>query len=121
MDIGMKPELLKRKKPWLSSLVTTTILAVFFTLASQLWVDGRPEWAFVVFFSGLWILLSVFWSNAHYSEASGLVLADIVDHNFRKVSDRIDQLEQQLEEIAHRAVSSDQEAAKTPDRMMSGS
>ena len=117
----MKPELLNRKKPWLNGLVTTTILAVFFVVASQLWAEGLQEWAFAVFFSGLWLLISVIWSNASYSEESGLILADIVDHNFRKVSDRIDRLERQLSTIGDRAVSGGQETADAPDRLASGS
>ena len=110
----MKTELFKRKKPWLNSLFTTTILAILFFYSSQLWADGYPEWGFLVSFLGLWLLMSVFWSNAHYNEQSGVILADIVDHNFRKVSDRIDQLERQLEDMEDRAVAADQKAAEIP-------
>jgi hypothetical protein len=107
----MKPGVSTRKKPWLNGLITTTVLAVLLTLAGQLWTDGRQEWAFAVFFSGVWLLISIFWSNAHYNEEAGVILADIVDHNFRKVSDRIDQLEQRLAEIGGQTVQADRKAA----------
>lgn len=121
LDRCMKPDVLKNKRPWLNGLITTTILAVVLTFSGQLWADGRPEWAFAVFFAGAWLLISIFWSNARYNEESGLILADIIDHNFREISDRIDQLEQRLADTARRSDPADRNAATPSDITSSGS
>ena len=111
----MKPDVLKNKRPWLNGLITTTILAVVLTFSGQLWADGRQEWAFAVFFAGTWLLISIFWSNAHYNEESGLILADIIDHNFREISERIDKLEQRLADTGRQSALADRSAAVLSD------
>ena len=121
LDSCMKPDVLKNKRPWLNGLITTTILAVVLTFSGQLWADGRQEWAFAAFFAGAWLLISLFWSNVRYNEESGLILADIIDHNFREISDRIDQLEQHLADTGRQSNPADRNAAESSDINSSGS
>ena len=93
---------LNRKKgvgPWQSALLATTWLAVFFVFSSILWRSGHAEWAFLLCFLAVWVLLSVSWSNVSYAEETGSILASIVDRNFEDVYEKIDHLEHELAEI----------------------
>jgi hypothetical protein len=91
----------KRKQPWRDALIATTGLSVFLMAASMLWNTGHQEWAFVVMFTAVWMLLSISWSNIDFTEKSGAILAKIMDHNFNRMQKQIEQLEKDLAE--HRA------------------
>jgi hypothetical protein len=86
----------RRKQPWRDALVATTGLSVFVLASSILWNSGHQEWAFMLAFIAIWLLLFISWSNIDFAEESGSILASIVDHNFDQMSERIDQLEQAL-------------------------
>lgn len=62
-------------------------------------MTGLQEWAFLLIFLAVWALISVSWSNVEFTEESGHILADIVDQNFERMSERIKLLEQELEEL----------------------
>ncbi|MEJ2401217.1 MAG: hypothetical protein P8Y52_07465 [Xanthomonadales bacterium] len=96
---------MKRKiGPWQRSLIATCALSAAFVAASLLWQAGHPQWGFVVAFLTVWATLSIAWSDVDYSEASGIVLAQIVDHNLDRMHERFEELERQLEELrSHRA------------------
>lgn len=94
----------RRTGPWQRSLLATCALSAAFVAASLLWQSGNPEWAFVVAFASVWVTLSLAWSDVDYTEESGVLLAQIVDHNFDRLHDRLQELEQQIEELrTHRA------------------
>lgn len=67
--------------------------------ATLLWKSGYPEWAFVLSFTSIWVLLSISWSNIDFTEHSGSILANIMDHNFDQMHDRIEQLEEELSRL----------------------
>jgi 4-hydroxybenzoate polyprenyltransferase len=89
----------RRTGPWQRSLLVTCALSAAFVAASLLWQSGYPQWAFVVAFLTTWITLSVAWSDVDYTEESGMVLAQIVDHNFDRLHERLEELERQLEDL----------------------
>jgi hypothetical protein len=93
------PSLPRKKRSWRNALIATTSLSVLAILADLLWAAGWPEWAFAVAFLGVWTLISVSWSNVDYNEESSLMMAEIVDSNFRDLHERLDQLEQELKAI----------------------
>lgn len=88
-----------RKRSWRNALIATTSLSVLAFLADLLWTSGWPQWAFAIAFLGVWMLISVSWANVDFNEESGLMLAEIVDQNFRDLHNRINDLEQELEAI----------------------
>lgn len=75
------------------------MLSIFMLAASLLWDSGHPEWAFTLVFTAIWLLLSISWSNVDFTEKSGTILARIMDHNFNRVNERMEQLEQDLANI----------------------
>jgi hypothetical protein len=89
----------KRKQPWRDALIATTGLSVFLMAASMLWSSGHQEWAFVVMFTAVWTLLSISWSNIDFTEKSGAILANVMDHNFNRIHEQIEQLEKDLAEF----------------------
>lgn len=95
----MKSKPWKKTSPWQSALLATSGLAAIFVVTSSLWQAGYPQWGFLLVFGAIWALISISWSNVEYTEASGSLLADIVDHNFAHMHDRIQQLEQELEQL----------------------
>jgi len=88
------------KLPWRNGLIVTTGLSLFVFFATILWSAGHADWAFVVAFIGLWLLISLIWSSDHFNEESSTVLASIMDHNFEQMHERLEQLEQVLESSA---------------------
>ena len=91
------------KQPWRDALIASTGLSVFVLAASLLWNLGHPEWAFALVFVAFWVLLSISWSNVDFTEKSGTILAGVMDHNFHQVTERLERLQQDLEEIRARA------------------
>ena len=89
----------RRKQPWRDALIASTGLSLFVLAASQLWSYGHHEWAFALVFTATWLLLSVSWSNVDFTEKSGAILASIMDHNFHRVNERMEQLEKELDEM----------------------
>jgi len=92
----------KRKQPWRDALIATTGLSVFLIAASMLWSSGHQQWAFVVVFTAVWMLISISWSNIDFTEKSGAILANIMDHNFNRMHEQIEQLEKDLSEFRAR-------------------
>ncbi len=92
----------QRMRPWRNALAATTGLAVFFILASSLWQSGYPEWAFLLFFLAVWVLISISWSNIRFAEESGCILAGIVDDNLENLHHEIERLERELQELRAR-------------------
>ena len=86
----------KRKQPWRNALLATTMLSLFLVLSSLLWSSGYQEWAFLLAFAAIWVLISLSWSNVDFTEESSSILARIVDHNFEEMHVRIEELEQEL-------------------------
>jgi hypothetical protein len=84
--------------PWRNGLIATTGLSLFAFFASILWSAGHADWAFVVAFIGLWLLISLIWSSDHFNEESSTLLAGIMDHNFEQMHERLSQLECALDE-----------------------
>lgn len=91
----------KRKQPWRDALIATTGLSLFTLAATLLWKSGHPEWSFVLLFMGVWILLSISWSNIDFTEQSGSFLASIMDHNFDQMHDRVEKLEEELSRLGN--------------------
>lgn len=91
----------KRKKDtsWKTALLATSGLAALLFAASQLWTAGYPQWGFLLAFTSIWALIAVSWSNVDYTEESGIILADIMDHNINQLHERIGQLETQVQEL----------------------
>jgi len=85
------------KLPWRNGLIAATGLSLFAFFASILWSAGHADWAFVVAFIGLWLLISLIWSSDYFNEESSTLLAGIMDHNFEQMHERLSQLEQVLE------------------------
>lgn len=90
---------LNSSHPWRVGLMTTTGLSLCVVVASLLWRTGYAEWAFLLVFVALWAFISFIWSNDHFIEQSGSVLAGIIDHNFRQLHDRMEFLEQELQRV----------------------
>lgn len=89
----------KRKQPWRDGLIASTGLSLFALAASLLWNSGHPEWAFVLLFTAIWLLISISWSNVDFTEESGVILANVMDRNFHRLHERIAKLEQELDRI----------------------
>jgi len=89
----------RRIGPWQRSLLATCALSAAFVAASLLWQSGNPQWAFIVAFATVWATLSVTWSDVDYTEESGVLLAQIVDHNFDRLHERLEELERQLDDL----------------------
>ena len=104
-------QILDTHHPWRNGLIVTTGLSLFAVLASFLWSAGYPEWAFVLLFVAVWLLISLFWSNDEFNEESGSILARIVDHNFDQMHERMEQLEQELVQLQSKRNAPDQQAA----------
>lgn len=94
--------LLDTRHPWRNGLIVTTGLSLFTVLATILWNAGHAEWAFVLAFLVIWLLISLFWSNDEFNEKSGSILARIVDHNFDQMHERLEQLEQELDALRNK-------------------
>lgn len=103
--------LLNTSYPWRNGLIATTGLSLFAVLASLSWSAGHAEWAFVLVFVAIWLLISVFWSNDEFNEESGSILARIVDQNFSQMHERLEQLEQELDQIRGTQSNEHREAA----------
>ena len=89
----------KKTNAWKSGLLATSGMAATFFAAKLLWLEGYPEWAFMLAFAAVWVLISISWSNIDYAEESGCILADIVDRNFDHVHERIERLENELHRL----------------------
>ena len=89
----------KKANAWKNGLLATSGMAATVFAAKLLWLHGYPEWAFVLAFAAVWVMISLSWSNIDYAEESGYILARIVDRNFDHVHDRIEQLENELERL----------------------
>jgi hypothetical protein len=92
----------RRIGPWQRSLLATSALSAAFVGASLLWQGGHPEWAFLLAFATVWVTLSISWSDLHFTEQSGVMLAQIVDHNFEHLHDRLAELERELTALRER-------------------
>ena len=86
----------RKKQPWRDALIATTGLSVFMLAATLLWQSGQPEWAFALSFLGVWLLISISWSNIDFTEQTGTLLARIMDRNFDQMHQRVEQLEEEL-------------------------
>ena len=89
----------KRMNAWQSGLLAASALAAAFFAASLLWQQGHPQWAFVLAFAAVWVLISISWASIDFSEKSATVLAKIVDHNFDEMHERLEYLESELERL----------------------
>jgi hypothetical protein len=103
--------LLNTHHPWRNGLIATTGLSLFTVLTTLLWSAGHAEWAFVLAFMTVWLLISLFWSNDEFNEESGSILARIVDHNFDQMHERLEQLEQELDQIRSKRMERGRQAA----------
>ena len=101
----------RRIGPWQRSLLATCALSAGFVAASLLWQSGSPQWAFVVAFTTVWATLSVTWSDVDYTEESGMLLAQIVDHNFDQLHGRLEELERQLDDLRKSRTMQDRRAS----------
>jgi hypothetical protein len=86
----------KARRSWRHGFFAATGLSLFAVLSSMLWEAGYPEWAFVLSFLVLWILLTLFWSNDDFNEESGLILAQIVDENLEDIHHRLQEIEEKV-------------------------
>jgi hypothetical protein len=98
----VESRIFKRKQPWRDALIASTGLSVFVLAASLLWNAGHHQWAFVLVFTATWLLLSISWSNIDFTEKSGAILASVVDHNFQRMHERMEQMERELHEVKNR-------------------
>ena len=89
----------KPSRPWRDALLATTGLSAFIFFASLLWSAGYPQWAFALAFVAVWLLLSISWSNIEFTEKSGSILADVMDHNFAHIDERIEKLEKRIAKL----------------------
>ena len=94
----------KPRQPWRDALIASTGLGVFFLAASMLWSSGNQEWSFVLVFIATWLLLFVSWSNVDFTDKSGAILASVMDHNFNRMFEQIEQLEKELADVRSRLV-----------------
>ena len=95
----MKNHASGKARPWQSALLATSGLAAMFVVTSSLWQAGHPQWGFLLAFGSVWALIAISWSNVDYTEVSSLLLADIVDHNVSHLQERIQHLEEELEQL----------------------
>ncbi len=93
----------KRMNAWQSGLLAASALAATFFAASLLWQQGHPQWAFVLAFAAVWVLISISWASIDYSEKSATILARIVDRNFDDMHERLEYLERELERLREEA------------------
>ena len=105
----------KHKQPWRDALIASTGLSVFVLAASGLWTSGHHEWAFVLVFAAIWLLLSISWSNVDFAEKSGVILASVMDHNFSQLHEEIERLEQELAEVRARQGSGIARSERNPE------
>ena len=89
----------RRMNAWQSALLATSALAATFFAASLVWQQGHPQWAFLLAFAAVWVLISISWASIDFSEKSGTLLARIVDHNFDRVHERLEYLENELDRL----------------------
>lgn len=89
----------QRRRPWRDALIATTGFSATMFVASLLWSSGNPQWAFTIAFVAVWLLLSISWSNIDFTEKSGSILADVMDHNFDHIDQRVEQLEKTITEL----------------------
>ena len=89
----------KRTNAWQSGLLATSALAAILFASNQLWHQGHPQWAFLLMFSAVWALISISWASIDFSEKSGAMLAQVVDHNFEDMHERLEFLEKELERL----------------------
>ena len=89
----------KKMKAWQSGLLATAALAATFFAATLLWQQGQPQWAFLLAFAAVWVLVSISWANVDFSERSGTLLARVVDHNFEQMHERLEELEKEVEQL----------------------
>lgn len=92
----MGSSLLARDRPWKNGLLAATCLCLLAVFASSLWHAGYPQWAIIVGFVSLWVLIALIWSNDDHNEESGLILAHIMDENFEQLHERVSALEDKL-------------------------
>jgi hypothetical protein len=111
-----KISIYKRKQPWRDALIATTGLSVFTLAATLLWNSGFPEWAFALSFVGVWLLISISWSNIDFTEQSGTILARIVDKNFLQMHERIEQLEDEITELKDLLADAEHRGGQAPAR-----
>ena len=102
---------LKTQRPWRNGLIATTGLSLFTVIASLLWRSSHAEWAFVLIFVAIWVLISVIWSNDDFNEESGSILAHIVDRNFSQMNERLERMERELEQVRGGRETNDRQAA----------
>lgn len=95
----MKNWKFSKTAPWQSALLATCGLSAMFVATSILWQSGYPQWGFLLAFAAVWAVISISWSNIDYTEESGSILAGIVDHNFRQLHERIEELEEELKTL----------------------
>lgn len=103
--------ILSVRRSWRYGFIAATGLSLFAVITSVIWQAGFPEWAFVLSFLSLWILLSLFWSNDDFNEESGLILAEVMDNNFEDVHERLQEIEYMLKETQPQSRQSMQKAA----------
>ena len=92
---------LKIKHPWRSGLIISTMLSSLVFCATLLWQAGYAQWAFLLLFVAMWLMISLFLINEEFNEESGLILASVLDDNVDQLLDRIHHLEQKLLMLAH--------------------
>jgi len=95
--------------------MASTALSVFVLVASRLWSSGHHEWAFVLLFAAIWLLLSISWSNVDFAEKSGVILASVMDRNFSQLHEEIERLEQELAEVRARLGSGIARSERNPE------
>ena len=87
------------KHPWRSGLLVATGMSAIAFLATLLWQAGYAEWGFLLLFTSLWVLTSLFLANDEFIEESSLILARLLDDNFGHLLDRVHQLETRLTQL----------------------
>ncbi len=90
---------IRKNSTWQSSLLATSGLAAALFAASLLWQNGLAEWAFLLGFGAVWVVLAVTWANIDYSERSGVLLAHVMDRNFEQMHERLVELEREVEAL----------------------
>jgi len=91
----------KIKYPWRSGLIISTVLSTLVFCATLLWQAGYAQWAFLLLFAAMWLMISLFLINDEFNEESGLILANMLDDNVDHLLERIHQLEQKLLAQSH--------------------
>ena len=54
----------KKMNAWQSGLLASSALAATLFAASLLWQQGQPQWAFLLAFAAVWILISISWAQS---------------------------------------------------------